>query len=71
MQEVFLILLEKLQEHVPNEETRRDIYVEIVPALDFVDLELLESIKYEDGVFCEVCSEYRGEDKDENEFDAT
>ncbi len=64
MKEVFLSLFRVLEEKIPNEETRKDIYAELIPALYWESdgfegwLSLLES---EDHAFDQACQDFREE----------
>ena len=64
MIEVFLTLFRTLEEYVPNEETRKEIYSELIPTLSLYDDDLLCKIESEDPVFSEAYAEYNQEEID-------
>jgi len=57
MEEVFTSLLGILEEKIPNDDIRRDIYTELFPTLYWYDPDLAELLKREDDVFAEVMEE--------------
>ena len=65
MQEVFLTLFQQLEEHIPDEDSRREVYSELVPLMYLSDRDLLLQLEYEDPIFSEACSDYHGEERDE------
>jgi hypothetical protein len=57
MEEIFTRLLGILEEKIPNDVTRREIYAEIIPVIYWHDPDLAELLKQEDDIFAEVMEE--------------
>lgn len=66
MIEVFQTLFRVLEEIIPNEEIRKDLYADIIPSMHYENTELLNMLEAEDPAFGQACQEFREDVIDEN-----
>lgn len=61
MEEFFAALLQSIEDHVVSAEHRKQIFGDIIPAIEQLDHDLLEELASENDAFAKAYADYLGE----------